>query len=36
MILKGGIRVDKRLIDEILNDIGLEHVDDYDEKDNEQ
>jgi hypothetical protein len=26
--LKGGIAVDKNLIDEILREIGLEHIDD--------
>jgi len=26
--MKGGIKVDKKLIDEILREIGLEHIDD--------
>jgi len=26
--VKGGIEVDKKLIDEILREIGLEHIDD--------
>lgn len=29
--MKGGEKLDKSLIDEILRDIGLEHVDDYQE-----
>jgi len=31
--LKEERKVDKELIDEILRDIGLEHIDDYNEKD---
>jgi hypothetical protein len=26
--MKGGYRLDKKLIDEILREIGLEHIDD--------
>lgn len=33
--MKGGEELDKSLIDEILRDIGLEHVDDYQENNQE-